>query len=108
MNATPNTGTPSTAASGSDWSLRLPLGDDEVVINDRYETLSIANDVLIALFFLIGSVLFLSDSTQTIGTWLFILGSVEFLARPAIRLARRIHLRRIGATTGSSGADHDY
>jgi YrhK-like protein len=106
MSTAPYSSTPAT--SGSDSSLRLPLGHDEVVINDRYETLSIANDVLIALFFLVGSVLFFFDSTQTIGTWLFLLGSLEFLARPAIRLTRRIHLKRIGATTGRRGTDYDY
>lgn len=91
-----------------DPPLRLPIGPEEIVINDRYETLSIANDVLIALFFLVGSILFFFDSTQFIGTWLFLLGSLEFLARPAIRLARRIHLKRIGASTGRRGADYDY
>ncbi|MVZ91121.1 hypothetical protein GQF49_11670 [Microbacter sp. ANSKLAB05] len=98
----------SSGPSPDSSSLRLPVGREEVVINDRYETLSIANDVLIALFFLVGSVLFFFDSTQTIGTWLFLLGSLEFLARPAIRLARRVHLKRIGTASGNHGSDYDY
>ena len=79
----------------SDKTWTLAIGHEELVIRQRYETLSIANDVLIALWFLVGSILFFWESTTTAATWCFLLGSVEFLARPAIRLARRVHLRRV-------------
>lgn len=95
-------------AEDRDPPLRLPIGPDEIVINHRYETLSIANDVLIALFFLVGSIFFFFESTQLIGTWLFFLGSLEFLARPAIRFARRLHLRRIGAEPQHDSSSYDY
>ncbi|ANS79433.1 hypothetical protein SGUI_2037 [Serinicoccus hydrothermalis] len=72
----------------------LHLGHEELVIRQRYEILSIVNDVLIALWFLVGSFLFFSDATVTIGTWLFVIGSVEMLIRPVIRLVRRVHLQR--------------
>ncbi|HEU5037951.1 MAG TPA: YrhK family protein [Nocardioides sp.] len=77
--------------------LTLHVGHDELVIRQRYETLSIANDVLIALWFVGGSILFFWESTTQAATWLFLAGSVEFLARPLIRLARRMHLQRIGS-----------
>lgn len=32
-----------------------------------------------------------------LGTWLFLLGSIQMTIRPAIRLARRTHLRRRGS-----------
>jgi len=35
-------------------------------------------------------------STTTAGTWLFLLGSIQLMVRPVIRLARRVHLRRFG------------
>lgn len=98
----------SRTSRASDASVRLSIGPDEMVIDNRYEALSIANDVLIALFFLVGSILFFFDSTQTAGTWLFLLGSIEFLARPVIRLARRVHLKRIGATHHSRDSSYDY
>ena len=86
---------PDTSASGpSDAAVVLHLGPEELVIRQRYETLSIANDVVIGLWFLIGSFLFFDESTVTIGTWLFVVGSVEMLVRPVIRLARRLHLQR--------------
>lgn len=68
--------------------------------------MSIANDVLIALWFIAGSILFFSESTATAATWLFLLGSVELLLRPAVRLARLIHLRRI--SSGDPDAEDDY
>ncbi len=86
--------------------LRFDIGHEELVIRRRYETLSIANDVLIALWFLVGSILFFWESTMTAATWCFVLGSVEFLARPAIRLARRIHIQRSGGSGVDSEADY--
>jgi hypothetical protein len=43
-------------------------------------------DVAAALSFVAGS--FLSESTQTLATWLFIVGSIFFLVKPVIRLMR--------------------
>lgn len=75
--------------------ITVPLGHDELVIRQRWEVASIVNDILIAIWFVAGSVLFFDESTSTVGTWLFLLGSVQLLIRPAIRLSRRIHLRRV-------------
>lgn len=75
--------------------LVLTIGHEELVIRRRYETLSIANDFLIAVWFVIGSALFFSESTTVAGTWLFVIGSVELMIRPLIRLTRQVHLRRI-------------
>jgi hypothetical protein len=93
-----------TSDTTSHRTLTLDIGDDELVIRRRYEALSIANDVLIALWFLVGSILFFWESTMTVATWCFLLGSIEFLARPAIRLARLVHIRRRGGS-GMDSAD---
>lgn len=76
-------------------SLEFQIGHDEVILRNRYEALSIANDVLIAVWFVAGSALFFQESTATAATWLFLVGSIQFLARPVIRLARLFHIRRI-------------
>ena len=78
-----------------DTSVQIHIGHHELVVRGRYETLSIANDVLIGVIFLIGSFLFFSETTAVAGTWLFVLGSVLMLIRPVIRLVRRFHLRRL-------------
>lgn len=92
---------------GEPWVVHF--GRDELVVRQRYEVLSIANDVLIGTWFLIGSVLFLSEALAHAGTWLFVIGSIEMLIRPVIRLARRVHLRRIHpGAAGSAGALRDF
>lgn len=73
------------------------MGHEELMIRRRYETLSILNDFLIAVWFLVGSILFLYPSLTEAGTWLFIIGSAQFMIRPVIRLGHQIHLRRIPA-----------
>lgn len=90
---------------GMTADLTLRIGHDELIIRRRYETLSIVNDVLIALWFIAGSILFFSESTAYAGTWLFLVGSVELLVRPAIRLTRNLHVQRIGQGQPASNAD---
>ncbi|WP_147107237.1 YrhK family protein [Nesterenkonia populi] len=89
-----------------DKDLTLHIGHEELTIRQRYEVASIINDILIAVWFIIGSILFFSDSTATAGTWLFLLGSVQLLIRPVIRLARRVHITRLGRP--QSEASHDF
>lgn|SRR5699024_7058751 len=84
---------------------RIPLGPEVLVIRDRYESLSIANDVLLGIWFTVGSFLFFSESTMTAATVLFVLGSMQMLIRPVIRLSRRIHLRRRGYVEGGTQQD---
>ncbi len=80
--------------------LDLRIGRDEIVIRNRYAAASIANDVLIAVWFVAGSALFFDESTTYLATWFFLIGSVEFLVRPVIRLARMFHVRRLRGETG--------
>lgn len=80
-------------------SLVLTFGREELVIRRRYEVLSIINDILVAVWFLIGSVFFFYDNLVTTGTWLFVAGSIELLIRPVIRLSRRLHLQRKGTSS---------
>lgn len=77
-----------------DTSIHLYIGREELTIRRRYETLAIANDFLAGVTFVLGSVLFFSEATTYAATWMFLVGSVLFLLRPAIRLSRRIHLTR--------------
>ncbi|XDA97141.1 YrhK family protein [Sulfitobacter sp. LCG007] len=55
-------------------------------------------DFIAALTFLLGSIMFLSEAWTTFGTWLFIVGSVCFTAKPTIRLVRELKLAAIGDT----------
>ena len=57
--------------------LTLHFGRDELVIRQRYEVVSIINDILIGVWFVIGSIFFFYDSLTYAGTWLFVIGSIE-------------------------------
>lgn len=87
-----NDGMSDTTAS-TPWVSRI--NHAELALRRRYEIASIINDLLIAGWFIVGSLLFFNDSTTTLGTWLFLIGSVELAIRPTIRLTRHLHLRRI-------------
>jgi hypothetical protein len=90
--------------------LILRIGREEVVVRRRYEALSIVNDLLVGVWFAIGSILFFSAATTRAGTWLFLVGSVQLLIRPAIRLTRNLHLQRVGeaARGGFAGSGQDF
>ena len=62
----------------------------------RYEIAHTVADFLAALCFLVGSVLFFWPEVETLAVWLFVIGSVFFMAKPSLRLAREIQLWRMG------------
>jgi hypothetical protein len=94
-------------AHGPTSPLTFSLGSEEVVIRRRYRFLSVVNDILIGLWFTVGSVLFFSESTSTAGTWLFLVGSIELLIRPGIRLTRSVDLRRRARGRGEAASAED-
>jgi hypothetical protein len=93
-----------------DRDITIHIGHDELVIRRRYETASIANDVLTGLLFVVGSVMFFYDATMTAGIWLFVIGSVLMVIRPVIRLTRRVHLTSLrgGDVHGSHESSMDF
>ncbi|MBB4688660.1 YrhK family protein [Amycolatopsis jiangsuensis] len=98
---------PDERGAGRTTDLVLTFGHDELIIRRRYEVLSIVNDILIALWFVAGSLLFFSEALTTLATWFFLLGSIELLIRPGIRLVRAVHLRRI-RTDGAVDSGSDF
>jgi membrane-bound ClpP family serine protease len=73
-----------------------------------YERIYTAIDLAAGLLFLIGSILFFWEDTMYIATWLFVIGSALFVARPASRFAREYHLAQLplpGDTSNDKGSD---
>ncbi|WP_112179484.1 MULTISPECIES: YrhK family protein [Paraliobacillus] len=70
------------------------FGKHEIKISRRYEFYYNVNDILIALWFIIGSILFFKETTSFAGTWFFLIGSVQLLIRPVIRIIRSVHLKK--------------
>tara|TARA_R110002012_G_scaffold320626_3_gene544778 strand:+ start:9564 stop:9824 length:261 start_codon:yes stop_codon:yes gene_type:complete len=81
------------------FELDLDLGRRHIVIQRRYEALGAFNDLLIAIWFLIGSFFFLNESLVEDGTWLFIAGSAQLLIKPFIKLASLIHVGKVAPKT---------
>ncbi len=54
-------------------------------------------DVAAAALFVLGSILFFFESTVFAGTWLFLVGSILFGARPSVKLWRELGYRRLNA-----------
>ncbi len=93
--------------NGHQHDLTLRVGPDELRVRGVYESISIVNDIMVALWFIVGSILFFSESTSATGTWFFLIGSVQLLIRPVIRLSRRVHLGRI-APDGPRSSSRDF
>lgn len=94
-----------TQAGDGRWDVSVTLGSTKLRIGGAYEALSITNDFLAGLLFLAGSIMFFWESTKMPATWCFTVGSVLFVARPTIRLVRRIHLGPVGGGAGESARD---
>lgn len=62
----------------------------------RFEIAYTVVDFSAALCFIVGSILFFYDATQVAATWLFLIGSVFFAAKPTLRLIREVKLYRMG------------
>lgn len=86
---------------GEGGNVTLTLGDQEIVLRHRFELISIANEIGIAVFFTVGSVAFYFEPLFDLGVTLFVIGSVQLGIRPAIRLSRRVQLRKV--TKGMPG-----
>ncbi len=78
------------------------------MIRQRYEVLSIANDILVGLWFIVGSILFFWPSTSTLAIWLFLIGSIEMIIRPIIRLVRNLHIGRIRGDSRAMDWSFDF
>lgn len=75
--------------------LDLDIGKRHIVIQRRYEAMGAFNDLLIAVWFLVGSFFFLNDSLVESGTWLFIVGSAQLIIKPLIKLTSLVHVGRM-------------
>lgn len=62
-------------------------------IERNYKALGLINAFMIGIEFLIGSIEFLPGHLNTIGVYLFILGSFQILLIPTIRISRDIHIK---------------
>ncbi|KAA5605897.1 hypothetical protein F1188_08910 [Roseospira marina] len=60
-------------------------------LHDLYALVHLLVDFLAGLTFTVGSVLFFWPATETPAIWLFVIGSVLFMAKPTVRLVHMLH-----------------
>lgn len=70
-----------------------------------FELIYTAVDFSAAMCFVVGSVMYLFDAWARVGTYLFIVGSVLFAAKPTLRLIREIKLAAMGDIDTLAGRD---
>ncbi|MFQ3545984.1 YrhK family protein [Halobacillus rhizosphaerae] len=71
----------------------IKMGSHNIFFKKGYDVLYTINDFIIGVWFLIGSIFFYFESLKTWGVTLFVLGSLQLLIRPTIRLVHRFHMR---------------
>ncbi len=69
--------------------------DAHIRVYGFYERLYTCIDLVAALCFVVGSVMFFSEAWLLPGTWLFLLGSLCFTAKPLVRFLREFNLARL-------------
>lgn len=70
--------------------------DETYSVYAAYELAHTLVDFGAAICFVIGSILFFYQDLQEAGTWLFLIGSILFAAKPTLRLTREIKLLKMG------------
>lgn len=85
----------------------LDVGRFEIFFRKRYRLLSIINDLTLGLWFTVGSIMFFWSATQTLGTLLFLLGSLQLLGRPILKLIHAFFVKR-DAHRRSGHSDEEY
>lgn len=73
-------------------SLAFYFFGHKIKIYDFYNIISNINDVVLALFFIIGSIYFFNEATTFNGTVCFLLGSIQLLFKPLISITKDIHV----------------
>jgi len=78
-----------------DLKIDIDYEKRRVTIHHRYEWLQIISDLLLGIWFLVGSIFFFFTDLMKAGTWLFVLGSTQMLIGPILRVAQKVHTKKI-------------
>ncbi|MXQ51827.1 hypothetical protein GQ671_11175 [Salinicoccus hispanicus] len=85
----------------------MDVGHFEIFFRKRYNLLSILNDLSLGLWFTVGSILFFWTATQTFGTIFFVLGSLQLLGRPILKLMHAFFMKRESGRTMDDSDTND-
>ncbi|MGN7177470.1 YrhK family protein [Cytobacillus sp. SAFR-174] len=75
--------------------VHIEIGSYKMVIEKRYQAISFVNDILLGVLYLIGSILFLTDVSQTVSISFFLAGSIMMIIRAGLNLLKDLHINKI-------------
>ncbi|KAF0823135.1 hypothetical protein ABE29_16715 [Cytobacillus firmus] len=75
--------------------VHIEIGSYKMVIEKRYQAVSFVNDLLLGVLYLIGSILFLTDVSQTVSISFFLAGSILMIIRAGLNLLKDLHINKI-------------
>ncbi|MBA2174996.1 YrhK family protein [Halobacillus locisalis] len=70
------------------------MGRHGLFFKKRYEVLYTLNDFLLGIWYLLGSICLYFEISKEWGILLFMLGSIQILIRPSIRIIHRFHVKK--------------
>ncbi|MEW4372017.1 YrhK family protein [Paenibacillus kandeliae] len=76
------------------YKLTVEFKDRRLVTQNCYELISLLNDIITTVCFLIGSYFFFTSDTKT-GTIMFIIGNANTLFRAILAMIRKFHIEWI-------------
>ncbi|MBG9587900.1 YrhK family protein [Cytobacillus firmus] len=75
--------------------VHIEIGKYKMVIEKRYQAVSFVNDILLGVLYLIGSILLLTDVSQTVSISFFLAGSILMIIRAGLNLLKDLHINKI-------------
>lgn len=85
-----------TNESDDKYDLEVDPGPFEIYFKEKYASLQILADVIVGVFFVIGSILNFMESMQLLGSVSYLIGSVALALRAVLKILRRTYIYRRG------------
>lgn len=72
--------------------IEIKSGRFRLYFQNRYTLISLVNDILIGIFYIIGSLATLTDIPDIYGTYLYLIGGVFLTARPILKIFHNVFI----------------
>lgn len=77
---------------GKEEDIEIKSGRFRLYFQNRYTLISLTNDILTGIFYIIGSLATLTDIPDIYGTYLYLVGGVFLTARPILKIFHNIFI----------------
>lgn len=77
---------------GKEEDIELKTGRFRLYFQNRYSIISLINDLITGLFYLIASITSLTSVPDIYGTYLYLLGAIFLTARPILKIVNNIFI----------------